>query len=81
MAEQKPLPNAFEDAIQELETIVEQLEQGDLTLDAALSHFERGVTLTKHSQQALNNAEQKVKILLQNKEQNDLSDWQNSDNE
>jgi exodeoxyribonuclease VII small subunit len=49
--------------MKELETLVETLEQGDLPLEESLQAFERGVTLTRVCQQALDEAEQKVKIL------------------
>ena len=49
--------------MQELETLVETLEQGDLPLEASLQAFERGVALTRLCQQALDEAEQKVKML------------------
>lgn len=54
----------FEAALKELEAVVATLEQGDVGLDAALAHFERGVKLTRICQQALQAAEQKVEILL-----------------
>ena len=54
----------FEKALEELESLVEQLESGDLTLDQSLSQFKRGVELTRHCQTALKEAEQKVEILL-----------------
>ena len=54
----------FERSLAELETIVEKLEQGDLSLDESLRHFERGVQLTRVCQTALTQAEQKVEILL-----------------
>ena len=54
--------------MQELESLVESLEQGDLPLEASLQSFERGVTLTRICQQALEEAEQKVKILSGEKE-------------
>lgn len=78
MSEQKPLPESFEDSIQELESIVERMEQGDLALDEALTQFERGVALTKHSQQALEKAEQKVKILMQSKQGDKLVDLESN---
>jgi exodeoxyribonuclease VII small subunit len=80
MADEKQATASFEDSIKELENIVERLEQGDLSLEEALTHFERGVSLTKTSQQALHNAEQKVKILLQNKDEESLVDWQTDNN-
>lgn len=55
-------PN-FEQAMQELETLVERMEKGDLTLEQSLKDFERGVALTRICQSALRDAEQKVQML------------------
>jgi exodeoxyribonuclease VII small subunit len=54
----------FEQALSELEGLVERLERGDLPLDEALKAFERGVALTRHCQACLQTAQQKVEILL-----------------
>jgi exodeoxyribonuclease VII small subunit len=54
----------FEQALAELEGLVERLERGDLPLDEALRTFERGVALTRHCQASLQAAHQKVEILL-----------------
>ena len=54
----------FEEALAELEKLVERLERGDLPLDEALRTFERGVELTRHCQTSLKSAQQKVEILL-----------------
>jgi exodeoxyribonuclease VII small subunit len=54
----------FEQALSELEGLVERLERGDLPLDEALKAFERGVALTRHCQACLQAAQQKVEILL-----------------
>ncbi|MET0064731.1 MAG: exodeoxyribonuclease VII small subunit [Candidatus Thiodiazotropha sp.] len=54
---------AFEEALKELESLVESLEQGDLPLEDSLKSFERGVVLTRICQDALKEAEQKVQIL------------------
>jgi exodeoxyribonuclease VII small subunit len=54
----------FEQALAELETLVERLEGGDLPLDEALKAFERGIALTRHCQACLQAAQQKVEILL-----------------
>lgn len=56
-------PQSFEEALAELETIVDTLEKGDLTLEQSLAAFERGVGLTRSCQKALDEAEQKVQIL------------------
>ena len=53
----------FEDAMGELETIVKTLEAGDQPLEDSLTQFERGVALARFCQQSLASAEQKVKIL------------------
>jgi exodeoxyribonuclease VII small subunit len=54
----------FERSLAELESIVDKLEQGDLSLDESLKQFERGIQLTRACQVALKQAEQKVEILL-----------------
>ncbi|MGE5626075.1 MAG: exodeoxyribonuclease VII small subunit [Bacillota bacterium] len=53
----------FEKALAELEQIVTTLEKGDLSLEAALKHFERGISLTRQCQTALKQAELKVEKL------------------
>jgi len=59
-----PATPDFEQALAELEGLVERLESGDLPLDEALQTFERGVALTRQCQSALKSAQQKVEILL-----------------
>ncbi len=73
MSKKQTNPQQFEQMIAELETIVHQLEQGDLSLDDALAQFERGIALTRASQQQLQAAEQKVQILLQSDAQEKLA--------
>lgn len=58
-------PPDFEKSLQELETLVERIERGDLPLDEALKAFERGVALTRECQSALAAAQSRVDILLQ----------------
>jgi exodeoxyribonuclease VII small subunit len=55
----------FEDSLAELEQLVSQLEQGDISLEESLRCFERGVNLTRVCQKALQEAEQKVQILIE----------------
>ena len=62
--EKSPPTIDFERSLAELEAIVEKLEQGDLSLEDSLKHFERGVQLTRACQTALKQAEQKVEILM-----------------
>ena len=54
----------LEKSLAELETLVEKLEGGDLSLEETLKYFERGVKLTRECQATLKEAEQKVEILL-----------------
>ena len=61
----------FEAALAELESLVAQMETGEMTLEASLGAFERGVKLTRHCQAALKNAELKVKVLT---DENTLED-------
>ena len=55
----------FEKSLSELETLVEEMEQGDLSLEGALKHFEKGIGLTTECQQALQSAELKVQELVE----------------
>ena len=55
----------FESALEELETLVAQMESGDLSLDDSLKAFERGIALTRHCSMALKEAELKVQALTQ----------------
>ncbi len=54
----------FEDALQELESLVEKLEGGEHSLEESLVQFERGMLLSKFCQQSLTDAEKKIKILM-----------------
>jgi exodeoxyribonuclease VII small subunit len=54
----------LEKSLEELEALVVRLESGDLPLEQALKEFEHGVKLTRRCQTALEEAEQKVEILL-----------------
>ncbi len=54
----------FEEALQKLEAIVAQMEEGDLPLEEALKAFEEGVRLAKLCTSKLNEAERKVEKLI-----------------
>ncbi|HKT31818.1 MAG TPA: exodeoxyribonuclease VII small subunit [Gammaproteobacteria bacterium] len=76
-----PKPDApdFETALKELEKIVAALEKGNLSLDAALRQFERGIALTRQCQMALKKAELKVEMLVQNGDQQKLAPFESKD--
>ena len=78
MARKTQLPD-LETALSEINTLVEQMEQGELTLEQSLERFERGIVLIKHCQKVLTDAEQKVQILIQQNGQDDLEDYENTE--
>lgn len=63
MTSKKPVN--LEKALADLESLVDELESGDLPLEKAMKKFEDGIKLTRNCQAALKDAEQKVEILLQ----------------
>lgn len=58
----------FEDALKQLEVIVEELESGDLPLEKAIKRFEQGVRLSKFCSEKLDETEKKITILLKNQD-------------
>lgn len=56
-------PKSFESAISELETIVQEMESGQLSLEDALARYQRGNGLLKFCQGTLDAAEQRVRQL------------------
>ena len=58
----------FEDALARLETIVAELEKGDLPLNDSLKMFEEGIKLSKTCLKMLDDAERKVEIMVQDKD-------------
>jgi exodeoxyribonuclease VII small subunit len=72
--QQNPLPN-LEESLSEITQLIEKMEQSDQTLEQSLNHFERGITLIKHCQKILTEAEQKVNILVQNNNQENLTQY------
>jgi exodeoxyribonuclease VII small subunit len=58
----------FEESLKKLETIVEQLEQGDLALEQSLKLFEEGVNLSAACKQELDAAEGKVQMLVKQRD-------------
>jgi exodeoxyribonuclease VII small subunit len=59
---------SFEDSLKKLETIVDQLEKGDLTLEDSLKLFEEGVGLSAACKKELDAAEGKVQILIKQRD-------------
>lgn len=64
MNEKSKQEPGFEQALSDLEKLVEQLESGELSLDQSLKQFKRGVELTRHCQGILDQAQQVVEQLI-----------------
>jgi exodeoxyribonuclease VII small subunit len=60
-------PKDYESALAELEAIVNEMESGQLPLEASLTAYKRGAELLQYCRQQLANAEQQVKILEEDK--------------
>ena len=55
---------SFEEALAKLEQITNALEEGDLSLEESLKHFDEGVQLAEQCNNKLNDAQKKIEILL-----------------
>lgn len=69
----------FEQSMAELETLVNALENGELSLEDSLTAFEKGIKLTKACQQQLDQAKQKVSLLVGDGDELHLEDLDNND--
>lgn len=69
----------FEKTLAELELLIENLEQGDLSLDQSLSGFKKGIELTKQCQAALDNAQQTVELLTNTQDEDSLKTFEPDD--
>ena len=81
MARKKHERFEFESKMQELAAIVEKIESGELSLEEAMQQFETGVKLTKECHQALQTAEQKVKVLVEQAGEYQLEDFIDEDDD
>lgn len=69
MSKKKDTNPSFEEALKELESLVESMEKDSPSLEESLKQFEKGVKLTRVCQKALSDAEQEIKLLTDNKEE------------
>ena len=74
-AESNTHPVDFEQSLRELEGLVERMERGESSLEQSLKDFEQGIALTRRCQQALQQAEQKVSILMNKEADAPLQDF------
>ena len=64
----------FEKSLERLEEIVDELEGGDFTLEESLAKFEEGLKLGKNCKKILDKAETRIKKLMPDEEEKDVSD-------
>ena len=69
----------FEQALGDLEALVEQLESGELSLDQSLKQFKRGVELTRHCQGVLDQAQQVVEQLVEPDDESSAIPFESND--
>ena len=74
-------PNSFEDALQELEVLVERLEEGEQNLEDMLNTYKKSVFLVKWCYQKLNDTQGEIKILTENSDVFNLEPFQEPDSE
>ena len=74
-----PKAKTFESSLGELEKIVRQLEDGDLSLEESLKLFEDGVKLSRECQERLNQAERRIEVLLKDEKGNPVLQDLNSE--
>ncbi len=60
----------FEDAMKELEILVDSLDKGDVSLDEAIAAYDRGSQLKDHCQKKLNEAKMKVETIQSSGDKN-----------
>ena len=65
MSEKKQPQNTFENNINQLEQIVKALQSGQLTLENALDHYEKGMKMSKDCEDQLRRAEERIHALTQ----------------
>lgn len=63
-------PKTFEDAVEEVERIVKQIENDEIGLEQSLAAYDRGTVLIKHCREILNKAEQTIEQLSADAEGN-----------
>ena len=79
MNEKSKQEPGFEQALSDLEKLVEQLESGELSLDQSLKQFKHGVELTRHCQGILDQAQQVVEQLIDPDDESSAASFENGD--
>tara|TARA_B100000941_G_scaffold287367_1_gene262428 strand:- start:519 stop:728 length:210 start_codon:yes stop_codon:yes gene_type:complete len=61
---------SFEDALKDLEKIVEDLNNGDMELEKAITAYEKGIQLKNICEERLKNAQERIELIQNNKQEN-----------
>ena len=61
---------SFEEAMEDLEKIVSNLESGELSLDESLDNFKKGIDMANYCNSLLDDAEKTINVLIKNKDGN-----------
>ena len=61
---------SFEEALKELEKIVEDLNNGDMELEKAITAYEKGIQLKNICEERLKNAQERIELIQNNKQEN-----------
>ncbi len=64
----KEKEETFEESMEKLENIANELEKNDLSLDESIKKFEEGMKISKHCKEIIDNAEKKITILADGEE-------------
>ena len=71
----------FEDALEKLETIVREMEKGEMPLDSALKSFEEGIRLIRFCSAKLEDTQRRVEQLLEKENSLQVNNFQGEDND
>lgn len=69
----------LEKSLSDITKLIEKMEHGDLSLEQSLAEFEKGITLIKHCQKILTDAEQKVTMLIEKNGEASLTPYHSND--
>lgn len=69
----------LEKSLADINKLIEKMEHGELSLEQSLAEFEKGITLIKHCQKVLTEAEQKVNLLMEKNGQASLTPYHSDD--
>lgn len=61
-----PKPKNYEEAIADLENLIQEIEKGEIGLEEVLARYEKGLHLLRYCQETLNQAEKQIELIARN---------------